>query len=302
MAPRASAKRRTAAAERPSATAGDTRAVRRRSSAKTSRAAPGDARLAGPTARPAAASSDERVDTQSDIQIDALIAALRSRFAAHADPARAAPMQAYMKSALPFHGIAAPLRRRLQAEAVRAHPLPDTRALASAMRRLWRTARTREERYAAMELARSGRHAALLGLELLPVYEEMITDGAWWDICDDISGQALGRLLAAHPATVKPRLRRWARGDDLWLRRAAILCQRRLESRFDARLLYDCILPSLGDRRFAGEFFIRKGIGWALRERAYVAPDEVRAFCREYRTQLAPLTLREALRVVGPAP
>jgi 3-methyladenine DNA glycosylase AlkD len=189
----------------------------------------------------------------------------------------------------------------LQAEAVRAHPLPDTRTLASAMQRLWRTARTREERYAAMELARVGRHAALLGPELLPVYEEMITDGAWWDICDDISGNALARLLAAHPATMKTLLRRWAGGGDLWLRRAAMLCQRRLKTGFDARLLYDCILPSIGDGRFADEFFIRKGIGWALRERAYAAPDEVRAFCREYRARLAPLTLREALRVVGPA-
>jgi 3-methyladenine DNA glycosylase AlkD len=190
----------------------------------------------------------------------------------------------------------------LQAEAVRAHPLPDTRTLASAMQRLWRTARTREERYAAMEMARIGRNAALLGLELLPVYEEMIAGGAWWDICDDISGHALARLLDAYPSTLKPQLRRWARGDDLWLRRAAILCQRRLKSGFDAWLLYDCILPSIGDGRFAGEFFIRKGVGWALRERAYSAPDEVRAFCRAYRDQLAPLTLREALRVVGPAP
>jgi 3-methyladenine DNA glycosylase AlkD len=297
MAPRASAKRRAAAIERPSATAGDTRTAHRRSSAKTSRAAPGDARLAAPTARPAAANSEKRVD----VQIDALIVALRARFAAHADPARAAPMQAYMKSALPFHGIAAPLRRRLQADAVREYPLPDVRALANAMQRLWRSARTREERYAAMELARVGRHAALLGPELLPVYEEMITDGAWWDICDDISGHALRRLLAAHPATMKPRLRRWAGGSDMWLRRAAVLCQRRLKAGFDAHLLYDCILPSIGSGRFAGEFFIRKGIGWALRERAYTAPDEVRAFCREYRMQLAPLTLREALRVVGPA-
>ena len=69
---------------------------------------------------------------------DVFIDALRAVFAAHADPARAAPMQAYMKSALPFYGIAAPLRRRLSAEAVKAHPLRDAAALASTMRTLWR--------------------------------------------------------------------------------------------------------------------------------------------------------------------
>ena len=230
----------------------------------------------------------------------AFIDALRAAFAAHADPLRAGEMQAYMKSALPFHGIPAPLRRSLSAEVVRAHPAPDAQALAATMQALWRTARYREERYAAMELARVGSHARLqAGLGLLPVFEEMIVSGAWWDYCDDISGHALAGLLARHPREMKPRLRRWARGADLWLRRAAMLCQRGLGAdSFDARLLYDTVLPSIGNGRFAGEFFIRKGIGWALRERSYAAPDEVAAFCREYAAQLAPLTRREALRVM----
>ena len=228
-----------------------------------------------------------------------LIDDLRARLAAQADPACAGPMQAYMKSAMPFLGVATPLRRRLQAAAVRAHPLADAAALADTMRRLWRQAQHREERYAAMELARIGPHARLIDLALLPVYEEMIVDSAWWDICDDISGNALSRLLELDPHQMKKRLRAWANGDDMWLRRAAILSQRRLKTSFDAVLLYDCILPSIGAGRFADEFFIRKGIGWALRERAYVAPAEVQAFCREYARELSPLTRREALRVIA---
>lgn len=231
---------------------------------------------------------------------ESLIAALRAAFAAHADAAQAAPMQAYMKSALPFYGIAAPLRRRLTAEAVKAHPATDTAALARTMRALWCGARFREERYAAVELPRLGRvHPKLVSLELLPLIEEMITTGAWWDLVDDISGNVLARLLERHPAEMKPLLRRWAKGDDLWLRRAAMLAQRSLDAaHFDAVLLYDTLLPSIGNGRFAGEFFIRKGIGWALRERSYAAPDEVQAFCREYARQLSPLTVREALKVI----
>jgi 3-methyladenine DNA glycosylase AlkD len=205
-----------------------------------------------------------------------------------------------MKSALPFYGIAAPLRRRLTAEAVKAHPAPDTAALVRTMRALWRGARFREERYAAVELPRLGRvHPKLVNLDLLPVVQEMITTGAWWDLVDDISGNVLARLLERHPGDIKPRLRAWAKGDDLWLRRAAMLCQRSLDARqFDAVLLYDTILPSIGDGKFAGEFFIRKGIGWALRERSYAAPEEVSVFCREYAAKLAPLTVREALKVI----
>jgi 3-methyladenine DNA glycosylase AlkD len=229
-----------------------------------------------------------------------LAAEVRARFAAHADPALAAPMQAYMKSALPFHGIPAPLRRRLTAEAVAAHPCADTPALAQAMEALWRDARFREERYAAVELPRLGRrHPKLVSLALLPLAEHFVVDGAWWDLVDDLSGNLIARLLERHPQEMKPVLRRWARGDELWLRRAAMLAQRKLEAAaFDPVLLYDTILPSLGDPRFADEFFIRKGIGWALRERSYAAPDEVRAFCREYAAQLAPLTRREALKAI----
>jgi 3-methyladenine DNA glycosylase AlkD len=228
-----------------------------------------------------------------------LLAALRSSFAAHADAASAPAMQAYMKSSLPCWGIPAPLRRRLQAAAVRAHPLSDTAALAEAMGRLWREAQHREERYAALELARVGPHAKLLDLSLLPMYEEMIRDGAWWDYCDDISGNAIARLFEQYPRALRPVLRRWSRGDNLWLRRAAFLCQRSLsEPAFDASLFYETLLPSIGDGRFAGEFFIRKGIGWALRSRSYTAPDEVKAFLREYRAQLSPLTRREAMKVI----
>lgn len=231
----------------------------------------------------------------------ALLTALRSAFAAHADPARAGPAQAYMKSAMPFFGIPTPLRRALQAAAVKAHPCRDSAELAATMRALWRDAARREERYAAVELARVGSHRRLFDRSLLPVFEQMIVEGAWWDICDEISGSALPLLLQRHADVMKPLFRRWSRGTDLWLRRASIIGQRRLRAdAFDARLLYETILPSIGDSPFAKEFFLRKGIGWALRERAYDAPDEVRAFCAEYAGQLSPLTRREALRRIGP--
>ncbi len=229
-----------------------------------------------------------------------LIVALRAAFAAHADANKAAPMQAYMKSALPFHGIAAPLRRELTAAAVKAHPCADTATLAATMLALFRQARFREERHAAVELPRlSAAHRKLVDLSLLPVAEALIRESAWWDLVDDLSAELLRQLLLRHPRETKPALRRWAKGDDLWLRRAAMLCQRAIDNaHFDAVLLYDCILPSIGRGQFADEFFIRKGIGWALRERSYAAPEEVQAFCTEYAAQLAPLTVREALKVI----
>jgi 3-methyladenine DNA glycosylase AlkD len=233
----------------------------------------------------------------------AFIARMRTALAAQADTARAGPMQAYMKSAQPFLGIAAPQRRHTAAAVIRAQPLADAPTLADTMRALWQAAQFREERYVALELACVPPHTRLLSLALLPVLEMMVVNGAWWDHCDGISGQTLAALLRRWPDEVKPVLRRWSRGPDLWLRRASFLCQRGLKGAdFDAPLFYETLLPSIGSsalaQPFAGEFFIRKGIGWALRERSHAAPDEVVAFCLEYAPQLAPLTVREALKAV----
>ncbi|MDE2371961.1 MAG: DNA alkylation repair protein [Burkholderiales bacterium] len=228
-----------------------------------------------------------------------LIAVLRAGLALAAQPQRAPAMQAYMKSALPFHGVDTPQRRRLVAAASAAHPIADAATLADTARRLWRDATHREQRYVALDLLRLPRHRRLIGIELLPLLQAMIVEGAWWDYDDEISGQPLARLLEADPKSMKPVLRRWARGDDLWLRRAAMLSQRSLKSGFDAVLFYDTLLPSLAGGLFADEFFIRKGMGWALRERSYAAPDEVLAFCNEYRDRLSPLTRREALKAIA---
>jgi 3-methyladenine DNA glycosylase AlkD len=224
---------------------------------------------------------------------------IRAGLAARADPALAAPMQAYMKSAMPFLGVPTPQRRAWVKDCCRGRELADAAALSATLLALWREARFREERYAALDLLHLPRHKKLLNLSHLPVLLELLETGPWWDFNDEISGNALQLLLQRHPAELKPVLREWARGGNLWLRRAAMLCQRRSKGGFDAVLLYDCILPSLlGASPLATEFFIRKGIGWALRERAYQAPDEVRAFCREYADRLSTLTAREALRVI----
>lgn len=230
----------------------------------------------------------------------ALAQAVREALVKHADAARAGPMQAYMKSALPFHGVPAPMRRQLVKAAAVEHPAPDAATLRAAALALWRGATHREQRYAALDLLRLPAARKWLDLQWLPMLQEFVDTGPWWDHNDEISGMALGLLLQRHPATMKPLLRQWASSLDPWRRRAAMLAQRSLgPPHFDAVLLYDCLLPSLAPDPVAGDFFIRKGMGWALRERSYAAPDEVAAFCAEYRHRLSPLTLREAMKVLN---
>ena len=198
----------------------------------------------------------------------------------------------------PTLGVVARARRQAVAAVAAAQPLPDAKALRQVVLALWRGATQREQRYAALDLLRIKRHQRWLDVGWLPVLHEMLVGSPWWDHNDEISGLALGLLLQRHPAQMKPVLREWAHSNNFWLRRAAMLAQRSLKSGFDTVLLYDCILPSLPPYPQAGEFFIRKGMGWAPRERSYDAPEEVQAFCDENATHLSPLTRREALKVV----
>ena len=80
----------------------------------------------------------------------------------------------------------------------------------------------------------------------------------------------------------------------MWLRRAAIISQLRRKEATDTALLYDCIEPSIGE----SEFFLRKAIGWSLREYAKVDPDEVLHYVGDHRARLSTLSKREALRRV----
>ena len=218
---------------------------------------------------------------------DIVIAALR----AAADPARAPRQQAYMKSGMPFLGVAVPQCRRIVGSVSGAHPLPDAGAWEAAILDLWRGAAYREERYAAVELLLSGRYARWLEPARVPMVEELVVTGAWWDYVDPIAARGMGAMLAAHPRPVKALLRGWARDGDIWKRRTAILAQLRAKRVTDTALLADAIRPSIG----SPEFFLRKGIGWALREYSKTDPGWVTAFIESH-PGLSPLSRREALK------
>ena len=124
------------------------------------------------------------------------------------------------------------------------------------------------------------------------MYERLIAAGAWWDLVDGLATHEIGDLLRRFPDDVRPTLLGWSRGPDPWLRRTSIICQVRFKAATDRHLLYACIEPSLGERGF----FLRKAIGWALREFAKAAPDEVRDYVETHQTQLSGLSRREALK------
>jgi 3-methyladenine DNA glycosylase AlkD len=211
--------------------------------------------------------------------------AVRERLRAAADPGRAPAQQAYMKSEMPFLGVTVPETRRIARAAVEDET--DAALLLSGARELWDEASHREERYAALAVLAA---PPLRGDPGLPdTIEHMVRTGRWWDFTDELAHR-LADLLDDDPLPASALVRQWATDPDLWIRRIAIIAQLGRRDRLDTVLLTDAIEPNLDDR----EFFIRKAIGWALRDYARVAPDWVHAFVETH--ELSPLSRREALK------
>ena len=222
----------------------------------------------------------------------ALVEDLRDRLRAAADPVKAPVMQAYMKSALPYRGVPSPVARVLFREALAEHPVPDRATWLATVRELWDGAAYREERYAALAVVRDRRYAGYRDTEALPLYRHLLSTGAWWDVVDDVATHLVGPLMLDHPEVVGPVLREWAVDDDRWLRRTAVICQVGAKDRADLDLLGFAAEANLDDR----DFFLRKAIGWALRQQARTDPDWVRAFVAAHDDRISGLSRREALK------
>lgn len=218
-----------------------------------------------------------------------LVAAVKDGLAAAADPVRAPKMQAYMKSRMPYLGVAVPAVRAVTTAAARQHPPSSVLQLGATATALWRGATYREHRYAATEL--TSLPMADGALALLALYEEMIVTGAWWDHVDAVAPR-LRQLLASHPASLRPLLLAWSRAPDRWLRRASIIAQLGAKARTDPDLLSAVIDANVTDP----DFFIRKAIGWALRDYARTDPAWVRGFVATRAQALSSLSCREATK------
>jgi len=211
--------------------------------------------------------------------------ALGPALASAALPEKAPGMAAYMKSSMPFLGVPSPAVRRTVRSLAREHPFSGPAELQATAMELWTGANHREERYAAIMLcdSRLGRGEPAL----LPFYAVVIETGQWWDYVDAVAPR-LCELLIRDRGTMDPLLRQWSRHPNFWFRRAAIISQLPAKGATDVALLADVIEPNLADP----EFFIRKAIGWALRQHARTDPEWVLRFVAGH--GLSPLSRRES--------
>ena len=221
-----------------------------------------------------------------------IVANLRQALAENGDPIKAEGMKRYMKSEMPYRGVQTPLLRRICKDLFRRHSIDDKGAWRDAVLDLWRNAGYREERYAAPELAGAKPYAPFRTLDTLPLWEELVVTGAWWDYVDGIASHRLCELLEKYPDEMAREMCSWSRDPDTWKRRSSIICQLNRRERTNLSLLFGCIDDNLADP----DFFIRKGIGWALRSLAWTDLGAVEAYIARNEGRISALSRREALK------
>jgi 3-methyladenine DNA glycosylase AlkD len=203
------------------------------------------------------------------------------------DDTRAIAMASYMKNHFRFLGVQTRTRRM----AIRAIPKPEPATVHAIARALWRR-KEREYHYVAVDLLKSMAKkldvTATLGL-----LEELALKNSWWDCVDGLAG--VGSAVLLQNLDARKVVWEWSSHKSFWVNRLAILHQNGWGEKTDHKVLFRlCLAHAHND-----EFFVRKAIGWALRDYAWVNPIAVKRFVEANREKLSPLSSREALKNVS---
>lgn len=196
-------------------------------------------------------------------------------------------MERYMKNRFEFYGIKTPQRREILRLFLKENGLPHINQLEDVVEALYDQPR-RECHYAALEIFQKLRKQ--FNPQHLALIEELTITHSWWDTVDVIAAHLAGPFFKKYPELLPEYTERWIASENIWLQRVAILYQLGYKAETDQKRLFRFAEMRAGSK----EFFIRKGIGWALRQYSYQNPDAVRQFVAN--TPLHSLTKREALK------
>jgi len=213
-------------------------------------------------------------------------------FTKNANPGYALNMKKYMKNKFEFFGINSPLRRELCREFLRKENLPSIENIEDIVKDLWNKPQ-REFQYFAMELL--SKYSKQLKNDDYQLFEFMIITKSWWDSVDYIASNLVGTYFKLYPELKKPVSVKWINSDNMWLQRVAIIFQLKYKGDTDTELLFEFIKRHCS----SNEFFIRKAIGWALREYSKTNPESVLDFVQKHERRLSGLSKRKALKIIN---
>jgi len=229
--------------------------------------------------------------SEAPIDVTVIVGDVYDALAAGADPAQANPMSAYLKNQFPCLGVKAGPRRQAQRASLNLLTQTNGDTVVDFARRCWQQPH-REMQYVGCDALR--KHSKVLEPNHLDPVGELITTKSWWDTVDSLAVHTVGSLVRRHQQLAHV-MDRWVHHDNIWLARTAILHQLSYKENTDTERLFGYATTRAGD----SEFFIRKAIGWALRQYARVDPLAVRQFVSDHEHELSGLTKREAMKHLG---
>ena len=215
------------------------------------------------------------------------ITELIALFHSHANTELAEGMARYMKYHFPYLGIQKPLRSKLEKDFVQANKIHKFDVLKGIIKELWEQPE-REFQYTAIELMLKSK--IWKNRKALDLLAYCLTHKSWWDTVDILASRMVGSYFQVFPAQRDQTMENWLNGENMWLNRTTLIFQLNYKSKTDEGLLFACIEKQVDSK----EFFIRKAVGWALRQYARTNSEAVYHFVDSH--NLSPLSKREALK------
>ena len=196
----------------------------------------------------------------------------------------------YMRNKFEFLGVKSPERRLVLKEFLKKIKLPEN--IWDWVQELWQE-EEREFQYCAVEILMKYSRKNMK-MEDITEIEKLILDKSWWDSVDALSG-IVGNYFLQYPEKKKNISSKWLESKNIWLIRMAIIFQLSYKNKTDEQLLFENILRAVSHQ----DFFVRKAIGWALRQYARVQAQKVANFVQNNEEILSTLSKREALKHIA---
>lgn len=213
-------------------------------------------------------------------------------FESAANPEKAKWMKDYLKGKFDFYGINTKERRGIQSAFFKKNGYPEKGKIFDIVLFLWNLPQ-REYQYLALELFQ--KHTKSISESDINKIEQLIVNKSWWDSVDGIAAWICGAYFNLYPQQITPITSKWMKSGNMWLQRSVLLFQLKYKADTNTVFLAKWIME-LADHK---DFFIRKAIGWILREYSKTNPEWVKAFVSN--NELSGLSQREALKHVNKA-
>jgi len=211
-------------------------------------------------------------------------------FKLHEDPSLAISMSKYMRNKFEYFGINSPTRKEISKPLLAHTFIPEADKIPGIIMELWNQPQ-RELQYFALELLQ--KYAKKSPAEWIYLYVELITTKSWWDSVDGLAANQVGGHFKRYPDLIEDLTDKWMASKNIWLQRTCLIFQLRYKHDTDFELMKSFIIPLVA----SNEFFIKKAIGWALRQYGKFNPKAVIDFVEHQ--SMSHLSRKEALKLIN---